>query len=582
MKWSWVCASFVGIAASLFVYHQLSTASRKSSSPKQQQIGDNEPENNVDSDLICFNTAPTQLFEFQSFYLRGEAKTGTTWLQRMVVELMSQSCIAINDNLVADLPFSCSFEKRRRSAQLIWFTHDNLTRVINFIAEAKHTIPFIGIHTDHPNETPALNFKMPPWLKKCIIRGETRCFPDFRRLQWHRTRNALALSREDITAVQDLLRNSSRQMPASFAPSPSPGGDAASPFSRLGDDTDGARGGGRTGGGGGDASGPGTEGGSRSGSDCGGDARSAEATSGREQTKLINKVHFLSLMRDPRSVLVSAANFRPGVILFGKNATLDRSKVSAFVQAQANMTVSWMQFRRHWLKLLHPIFPNHEVFYSDLVRSPIAQLKAIAEFLGLCVTPHMLRIIAKRNTQLYYNLTGLHKVQRVNMLRDSTRPQDMLSGFRLEVDARTLRLLNRTMTKILEPELAARWLGHAVADRTELSWPAYVTPRVVQLFRACCPNDRWWGGWWGGEYADHDPSNASAFSNSLSAPVNTTSSPSRNLVSRWQEGRCFRYPRPPDLLEEEISCASVRQRDYINISDINVVDVTESLLSRLK
>ena len=79
----------------------------------------------------------------------------------------------------------------------------------------------------------------------------------------------------------------------SFAPSPSPAGAATSPFSRLGRDTsydtDGARGGGRSAGGGGDASGPGTEGGGRSGPDDG-DERSAEATPGREQTKLINNV----------------------------------------------------------------------------------------------------------------------------------------------------------------------------------------------------------------------------------------------------------------------------------------------------
>ena len=41
---------------------------------------------------------------------------------------------------------------------------------------------------------------------------------------------------------------------------------------------------------GGDTSGPGAEGGSRSGSDYGGGERSAEATPGREQRELINKV----------------------------------------------------------------------------------------------------------------------------------------------------------------------------------------------------------------------------------------------------------------------------------------------------
>lgn len=85
-------------------------------------------------------------------------------------------------------------------------------------------------------------------------------------------------------------------------------------------------------------------------------------------------------------------------------------------------------------------------------------------------------------------------------------------------------LISAGQVKVLEPELTTRWLGRAVANPAGLSWPEYVTPRAVKLFRACCPGKIFLLNqtnvhrgltlvctppgkrWWGGDYADHDPS----------------------------------------------------------------------------
>ena len=127
--------------------------------------------------------------------LSAEPKSGTTWLQLLVESSLFAICREYNSAVEG---LSCSFwcgdrvvpfanvsrntslvdMKCNDLALLLRDTRTGEKSEVRASAHQKHTIPFIATQADtgHPNTTPILS-PLPFWLQACIDRRQYRCTP---------------------------------------------------------------------------------------------------------------------------------------------------------------------------------------------------------------------------------------------------------------------------------------------------------------------------------------------------------------------------------------------------------------------
>jgi hypothetical protein len=168
-------------------------------------------------------------------------------------------------------------------------------------------------------------------------------------------------------------------------------------------------------------------------------------------------VGWFSIIRDPRSVLVSAGNYVPGLMVYGTKTNVN---LNEFTVDFINTTTAWTQFRYHWLRnMVGALFPTFLFFYETLETQPVAELERLAAFVGMCYTDALVRDVAERNTQAYYAAHDNTFVGSVPVVREESRPNDTLTGFMLELSPAALAVCNASLAMGLAPTLAKRWLG---------------------------------------------------------------------------------------------------------------------------
>jgi hypothetical protein len=168
-------------------------------------------------------------------------------------------------------------------------------------------------------------------------------------------------------------------------------------------------------------------------------------------------VGWFSIIRDPRSVLVSAGNYVPGLMVYGTKTNVN---LNEFTVDFINTTTAWTQFRYHWLRnMVGALFPTFLFFYETLGTQPVAELERLAAFVGMCYTDALVRDVAERNTQAYYAAHDNAFVGSVPVVREESRPNDTLTGFMLELSPAALAVCNASLAMGLAPALAKRWLG---------------------------------------------------------------------------------------------------------------------------
>jgi hypothetical protein len=292
------------------------------------------------------NSLMTLLPATRTMFLRAEAKSGTTWLQLVVTQLLLELCEAYNN--FTDGGFACEASCLVRPHEKITCTsgsqhnppipgecalrgadacrhviirltdnrHDGTsdtastatpavvglargqTSVLRVEFEQKHEVPFIS-DADHPNHTPVLR-GVPDWLEVCVVAGFLNCTPPVTSLradlELNDTQVHDVFAGLGVFSAVDLLRLQQRRHV-------SPGGRAAG---------------------------------------------------------------LITILRDPRSVTSSAAHFNPGAYLFGLAEAAHPKHVSEFVQGSINMTTAWTQFRAYWFRTLNAsgMVPVFSTFYE--------------------------------------------------------------------------------------------------------------------------------------------------------------------------------------------------------------------------
>ena len=337
-----------------------------------------------------------QLPETRTYHLRAEAKSGTTWLQVMVFQMLDSICSVYNDNVEgvscrsvceADREDTCENHRLQCPYQStticrtlrVTFTDERgggepEKRSVRVMTGSKHAIPFVSA-SEHPNKTPVLR-GVPDWLEDCILNGEFKCLPPNAALNAPFGMNTSAAA--DL--LQPLYSKSTRPLKI---------------------------------------------------------VRIATAEGHAED---IGPQGIITIARDPRSVTTSAAHYVPGVNLFGHATFNEPESVNTFVQGTINMTTAWTQFRSFWFGALNDQgLPVFQTFYEDLVEDTIPEMMRMAEFFGLCYTDDVISNVTHKNTQDYYKSKGISDIQHVTMVRSHNRPQDVVAGFLKELTSDTLR-----------------------------------------------------------------------------------------------------------------------------------------------
>lgn len=350
------------------------------------------------------SSASLQLPETRTYHLRAEAKSGTTWLQVMVFQMLDSICSVYNDNVEgitcrsvceADRENTCENHRLQCPYQSttvcrtlrITFTDERgegepEKRSLRVMTGSKHAIPFLSA-SEHPNKTPVLR-GVPDWLEHCILNGEFKCLPP--------TAVLSAPFGMDTSAAAELLqplysKSSSSHQPLKIV-----------------------------------------------------HTATAER-GGHAEDKDIGPQGIITIARDPRSVTTSAAHYVPGVNLFGHSSFNEPESINTFVQGTVNMTTAWTQFRSFWFGALNDQLgvPVFQTFYEDLVEDTIPEMMRMAEFFGLCYTDDVISNVTHKNTQDYYKSKGISDIQHVTMVRSHNRPQDVVAGFLKELTPETLR-----------------------------------------------------------------------------------------------------------------------------------------------
>lgn len=262
------------------------------------------------------------------YKLRAEAKSGTTWFQKLLFDVLLEICDTYDQrvegitcealctamNRRIDQPCGkreCPLRNLSFCRQVIVRMNDSralapdqkpLTRTIEVDVGDKHVVPFIQ-SDDHPNRTPVKR-GLPSWLEECILRNEYACVPPLSSLK-----TDLGLSPNQTRQV---LSDGGVYFPVDMEWS---------------------------------------------------HARDRLTAKKRVPGKAAG---ILTIFRDPRSVAVSAAHYAPGMNLFGAREYNERQHVNEFVRGTINMTSGWIQFRRHWFSLINTsgVVPVFSTFYE--------------------------------------------------------------------------------------------------------------------------------------------------------------------------------------------------------------------------
>ena len=422
------------------------------------------PELDADPDKLWCPNGQLGLPPTRHYILSAEPKSGTTWMQLLVEETVQAICheyknrtqkgtttplsvhceVRCNDKNKQDRTF---IDARNNCRSVIYFFtaktetitatgagtetgRHNSTMEIS--VHEKHTIPFVVSTGDdgHPNTTPLLA-PIPGWLADCIKRGQYHCVPPAASVPGASVTRYL-----DEDEIQQVVRviNSSR-----------------------------------------------------------------ESANGLPEETLRERIPSLplgifSIVRDPRAVVISAANYWPGRTLFGSAWTLNGVSgtplADEFAFAEINTTVAWPQFRYHWLKnVLGHVLPVFQTFYEDMVHSPVQELRTMVHSFGLCYTDKLIEKIATENTQDYYKKTDQLRVQSVPMTRlHKNRPKDVVTGFKKEMSSVALGACNGSMLRTLQPSLLKQWMGpEYTVDALSMEIPhgPFHVPHLDGL-RACC------------------------------------------------------------------------------------------------
>ena len=87
---------------------------------------------------------------------------------------------------------------------------------------------------------------------------------------------------------------------------------------------------------------------------------------------------YFNIIRDPRSVVVSAAHYAAGLKVYGSKQKVN---VNEFAVDFIDATSAWTQFRYHWLKnVIGAAVPVHQVFYAPLKQHPATEIAKLAAF----------------------------------------------------------------------------------------------------------------------------------------------------------------------------------------------------------
>ena len=330
--------------------------------------------------------------------LKAEAKSGSTWVGNLVKDLLLSVCLDINrfggkqcvffpnekwypagrvswiewTRTVECQANYCSMQRQPGEYEKRLCNASQYDRnFIMFIEGHKHTIPFVS-HHEHPNVTP-FHLPIPPWLKACVRHRQRtgkpfECWPSrdglvamtkallqqmytpvatttHAKFEKHCTRspNEVGATATDLAAARvealdpSLLAqwtHADRVFRKSLHSSQAPA--------------------------------------------------FANATTTREfpavSFPIPESLQFLSLLRDPRAVALSAASYTPGKLLFGPRVSSNnsspattrmnqqRESIDAFVLGFVNKSAAWTQFRRFWFGTNGPFAHTSpvETFYEQL------------------------------------------------------------------------------------------------------------------------------------------------------------------------------------------------------------------------
>ena len=332
------------------------------------------------------NIPPSRLYR-----LSAEPKSGTTWLQVTLMELMERSCDLYNRTANFRCFAECLYPRSDAGPE----TEDNelsasnTCRIIEYRyyddrngadnsqqsrivldSSDKHIVPYIST-SDHPNETPIFHL-LPGWLRNCVDNGIRDCRPALQHMRSSSDLEDFGPILEDAITNNRTLSEVLKLNEAAFA-------DVDMSFPSL------------------------------------------------------RRTGYYTIVRDPRSVVVSAANYNPGKKLFGIHYQ-DRDNVNEYAVSAINTTTTWTQFRHSWFKLLGLAIPIHTFYYDELVLDPVPALKEWLTFAGVCFNDQMIFDIAKVNTQSYYKEHGENRIQSVVVTRNN-RPNNTLTGFLQELES---------------------------------------------------------------------------------------------------------------------------------------------------
>ena len=363
---------------------------------RDEHVNDN---NNQDiTNVICpakYNGV-IQIPPSRVYQLTAEAKSGTTWIQVQLTEFLAKICKVYDGLDGFECVPSCQKTGSKSSKKNAVKAASHLsvsntcrqlkvkfkdkriasapvTSEIHIETNDKHLVPLIPPY-EHPNETPVFP-QLPDWLQRCVqTRNNKNCWPSFDRLADTEYLGNFGIFLEKVVHYNLTLMQARKAFPAWLA-------DPEKYFS---------------------------------------DVQSSA---------------YFTIIRDPRSVAVSAANFVPGHQLMGEDYH-SRERVNEFVVGIINATTAWTEFRKRWLNLLSLGMPIHAFYYEDLIADSAKELRKFAEGAGLCYTAESAGQIANSNTQQYYDDHAGGKIQAVTVTRTgSQRPtNDTVKGFLVELD----------------------------------------------------------------------------------------------------------------------------------------------------
>jgi len=297
--------------------------------------------------------------------LKAEAKSGSTWVGNLVKDILQGLCLQIN----AHCPGSCTVfvdERWYPSGRVSWITwrrgcdtnealNHSDSNFITFIEGHKHVIPYIP-QTHHPNMSP-FHTKLPGWLQGCVARSEFKCWPSrdsMVRLAANMLREQrLWQSGRDPTSAEFVQARITALDPALLRQWELATNTSAPPM-----------------------------------------ATQAQHGTSYRPIPRPRSVRFLSLLRDPRAIAMSAAKYTPGRILFGvprrqefgvesdsaqnqrNRLALRDDQVADFAVGFMNVSAAWTMFRHFWLGPSGPLAAakSAEVIYEALSSSVRAAL----------------------------------------------------------------------------------------------------------------------------------------------------------------------------------------------------------------